>query len=133
MCVLVLFMLCRFCRVLEEVGVRLGKLVDLHFLLFFRQQTTSPGCGRKTYHFEGVELLLDLLGQHWRQPIASRNIASAVVIVAAPGIMKLDSWIEADVPGTAMGRAWQAPRAPIHHSIGVVEVVGTHTRRRERI
>jgi hypothetical protein len=33
------------------------------------------------YHFERVELLLDLLRKHRGEPVASRDISSAVVIV----------------------------------------------------
>ena len=49
---------------LEEMRVDFGILVDLHFL-----QMISIGYERdcrEPYHLEGVELLFDLLGEHWR-------------------------------------------------------------------
>ena len=42
-----------------------------------------------THHFERVELLLDLLCQDRSQPIASRDVATAVVVRGTPCIVEL--------------------------------------------
>jgi len=58
---------------LEEMSVDLGRLVDLHF------------------HFEGIELLFDLLCKHWSQTVAGCNLPPAVVLCTWPSVVKLDS------------------------------------------
>jgi hypothetical protein len=77
---------------LEEVRVRLARFVDLHLLLHIKSASASLDpweiC---TYHFERVELLLDLLCQDRSQPVACRNVATAVIVRGAPGIVELDA------------------------------------------
>lgn len=61
----------------------------------------------KTYHLEGVQLLFDLLSEHRCQPVAGCNLSSTIILSARPGIMKLNSWAEANVPGSeASRRTW---------------------------
>lgn len=50
-----------------------------------------------TYHFEGIELLLDLLGQHWCQAVAGSDLAPTVILLAGPSIVKNDSWREGSI------------------------------------
>lgn len=69
-----------------------------------------------THHFEGVELLFDLLRKHGREPVAGRNVSSPVIILGRPCIMELDPWAEGNVPFAAMGRAWQTPCTPVRNS-----------------
>lgn len=41
-----------------------------------------------TYHFKAVQLLLNLLGQHWSQAIASRDFTSSIVLLASPSLVE---------------------------------------------
>lgn len=53
--------------------------------------------GVMPYHFEGVQLFLDLLSQHGSETIACCNLPPPVVFHAWPSIVELDSRTEADV------------------------------------
>ena len=50
-----------------------------------------------TYHLKAIQLLLNLLCQHRRQPIASSNLASSIIKVARISVMELDPWAKGDV------------------------------------
>lgn len=56
-----------------------------------------------TYHFERVKFLLDLLCKHGCKPITRGNVASAVVILWRPGVVKLYAGTEANVANTVVG------------------------------
>jgi hypothetical protein len=61
--------------------VRFRHLVDFHLLDVVLAMTTYNTMAGPTYHFERVELFLDLLRKHRGEPVASCDISSAVVIV----------------------------------------------------
>ena len=50
-----------------------------------------------TYHLESIELLLDLLGKHWREAVAGGNLSSSVVFSTGPGIVELDPGAECSI------------------------------------
>lgn len=50
-----------------------------------------------TYHFESVQLLLDLLSKNRRQTIASSDFTPTIVFSTGPGLVELDARAEADV------------------------------------
>ena len=62
--------------------------------------------GSRAYHLEGVQLLLDLLRQHRRQPITSRNLAPPIIKVASIRVVKLNAGAEGNVTGCVA--AWSA-------------------------
>ena len=66
-----------------------------------------------TYHFESVKFLLDLLGEHGREAIASCNFAPSVILTAWPSIMELNAWAEANI--TSSNAAW-GPRQAFRFS-----------------
>ena len=96
---------------LEEVSVDFGRLMDFHLLLQvslyqLRKQQHS-------YHLERVELLLDRLRQHRRQPVAGCNFSPSVIFTAWPCIMKYNPWTERNITSQmslTFWRAWQALR-----------------------
>ena len=55
-----------------------------------------------TYHLEGIEFFLDLLCQHRGQAVASGNVATAVVLLAVPGVVEDNARAEG---GIALERA----------------------------
>jgi hypothetical protein len=61
------------------MGMRFGKLVDLH-LLNRKSVAFSPRLGF-TYHLEGIELFLDLLSKHRRKPITSCDVPSTIIVL----------------------------------------------------
>lgn len=46
------------------------------------------------YHFEIVQLLLDLLSQKRRQPVTRRDIPPSIILAARPRFMELDAGAE---------------------------------------
>jgi len=64
---------------LEKMCVYFRVLMNLHF------------------HLEGVELLFDLLSQHWSQSIARSNLTSSIVFPTRPGIVELDTRTECSI------------------------------------
>ena len=62
-----------------------------------------------TYHFEVVQLLLDLLGKHWGQAVTSRDFAPAIVLPAWPGVVKYDTGTKGSVTlGRVLWGSWSA-------------------------
>lgn len=49
-----------------------------------------------TYHFEGIKFLLDLLRKHRREPVASSNFSTTIIVRSRPSVVELQSWAEAD-------------------------------------
>lgn len=49
------------------------------------------------YHFESVELLLDLLGKHWGKTVASSNLAPTIIFPAWPSIVELNARAEGGI------------------------------------
>jgi hypothetical protein len=73
--------------------------VYLHFLLPVSDlRRNYPNV--LAYHLEGVELFLDLLGEHGCEPIAGGDIPTAIVLRAGPSIVELNPRAKANVPGT---------------------------------
>ena len=68
----------------EKVRVDLGVLMNLHLL---SSPSVSDGwlvvssISEITHHLEAVQLLLDLLREHGRKPVACCNVSSAVVVM----------------------------------------------------
>lgn len=63
------------------------------------------------YHFESVQLLLDLLSKEGRQAIACSNLTSSIILPGWPGVMELYPRAEANIAGCKTPRrAWQALR-----------------------
>lgn len=85
--------------------------MHFHFLFNICQLSIHPSSSLSTYHFEIVELLLDLLSQHGCEPVAGRDLSTPIVLLARPSIVEHDSGGESGVPlGTAVGRAGVALR-----------------------
>lgn len=79
---------------LKKLRINLGRLVNFHF------------------HFEGVQLLLDLLSEHWRQAIARRNLTAPVILSTWPRVVKDNPWAESSISlaGATLGRGWSTLR-----------------------
>jgi len=81
------------------VRVRFAHLVNFHF------------------HLEGVQLFLNLLGQHRCQTIARCNVSAPIILLARPDIMELDARTERDGTGGSIRRAGNAAS---DHSLGEI-------------
>lgn len=73
---------------LEKVGVNLRVFVNFHF------------------HLEGVELFLDLLGQHGRQAVAGSDLTPTVVLAARPGVVEHDPGAKGCVALMSLWSPW---------------------------
>jgi hypothetical protein len=69
-----------------------------------------------SYHFEGVELFLDLLCKHRREPVAGCNVSSAVIVLRRPRIVELNTRAEGNVSFATLWSAWKTPRASIRNA-----------------
>ena len=49
---------------------------------------------QRMYHLKRIQLLFDLLSEHWGQTIAGGNFASSVVFAAGPCVVKVDTRTE---------------------------------------
>lgn len=59
-----------------------------------RNVSSLPGIMLRTYHFEVVQLLLDLLSKHGGQAVAGSNFAAAIVLSTGPCVVEDDSGAE---------------------------------------
>lgn len=71
----------------EKVCVDSGRVMDHHF------------------HFKVVDFLAHLLGQERVQAVASRNLRSAVIVLAVVGVVNNDARRESDRPTAASGQS----------------------------
>ena len=82
--------------------------MHLHFLpLTVSIPSETRGQLQFAHHLEGVQFLLDLLGEHGRQPIARSNFAATVVLLARPGVVVHETGIES---GVALHRSLRCAR-----------------------
>jgi hypothetical protein len=81
---------------LEEMSVDFRVLMHLHFLHSVSESQFNEELF-DAYHLEGVEFLLDLLSEHWRQTVACCNLASSIIFAAWPSIMKLNARAEGSI------------------------------------
>lgn len=77
----------------------------------------------QTYHFEGIELLLNLLSEHWSEPVARGNLSTTIVLRGRPGVMELDAGTEADIPERTLGCGGKTPCARICETGRFSEVI----------
>jgi len=91
----------------EKVRVDFGVLMHLHFLqrALVNKSHGTVRVRVRTHHLEGVELFLDLLGEHGREAVARSNLAPTVVLAAGPCIVKHDPRAERCV---ALVSLWSA-------------------------
>lgn len=86
----------------NEVGVDLGVLVDFHLLeaelaYIDRPNWDALAVDDDAYHLEVIDLLADLLSEQRRQTVASRNVATTIILAAGPGVVELNARAEHDV------------------------------------
>ena len=92
----------------KEMRVHFRFRMHFHFLskmLDFRSSGTSNSY---TYHFEGVQLFFDLLGQHRRQTIAGGDFSAPIVFSTWPSIVEYNPGAERNVSRYASRRSWCA-------------------------